>query len=302
MGINLTGYMEPYAQMIVNPGLNGIGIDWVNMYGTLKLVPDMFTAYIGRFQGDGWDHFRMDSDHPIHDVDNNSVGRFSGWGMILDVMPKDSGFDGAVFLKTVDPTIAGANGGNITLANQASNYAFAASYTVPNLVKITGGSTTFGTYPTPQRNVFGRVQVFMVPNLTLWDDLWYRGFDITPSGITIISDELAATYKMDALTLVFAGFYQSTSNGNTTISDFKLYPEVYYNMGMITLGLYAGYEMDMVTNVSNNGSIIDVEPYVKLNDFGLRVSVHYQSKTTVVGGNATTVGTWEIPVIIDWGF
>jgi hypothetical protein len=107
---------------------------------------------------------------------------------------------------------------------------------------------------------------------------------------------------MDALTLVFAGFYQSTSNGNTTISDFKLYPEVYYNMGMITLGLYAGYEMDMVTNVSNNGSIIDVEPYVKLNDFGLRVSVHYQSKTTVVGGNATTVGTWEIPVIIDWGF
>ena len=79
----------------------------VNAYGTLKFVPDMFTVYIGEFNGDGWDHFRLDSAHPIHDVNNNNVGRFSGWGAILDVAPKDTGFEAAVFAKLGDPSTTG---------------------------------------------------------------------------------------------------------------------------------------------------------------------------------------------------
>ncbi|MGA2642819.1 MAG: hypothetical protein ABSG21_18160 [Spirochaetia bacterium] len=293
VGINMTAYTEPYGQMINKIAQSGIGIDWVNMYATFKLMPDMFSAYLGRFQGDGWDHFRMDSDHPIHDVDNSSVGRFNGWGMILDLMPKDSGFDAAVFLKTLDPTLNGANGGDTTLANQASQYDFAASYTVPDLVKFTAGSTTFGYWPTPQRNVFGRVQVLMVPNLTLWDDFWYRGFDVSPS-LTIYSDELAATYNMKPITIVFAGFFQGDNTSGTSVTTWTLYPEVYYNMGAFTLGLYAG-----LTGNSTSGSGIgyQVEPYVKLNDFGIRVSVHY------IGNSASgSNSTWEIPVIVDYGF
>ena len=285
--VNFTGYL-----------MNNT-MDYVNAYGTLKIVPDMAKVIIGRFQGDGFDAFRMDSNHPIHDVDNSSVGRFSGWGVIADVAPKDSGFEAALALLTDNPA-------NITtppdIASAASNYEFGASYTVPNLVKITAGSTTFNTlWPaTDRRNVFGRVQLLMVPNLTLWDDFWYKGLDVSPS-VTQYSDELAAQYVMDKLTIVFAGFYQSDASiTNSTVSVIKVYPEVYYNLGMFTVGLYLGYEMDMIQNVTNNGSRIDVEPYIKLNDFGLRVSLHYTSVTPV--GTTTATGAWEIPVIVDWGF
>lgn len=305
VGINITAYMEPYEQMINKIAQNGIGVDWVNMYGTLKLVPNMFTAYLGRFQGDGWDHFRVDSAHPIHDMDNSSIGRFSGWGMILDVMPKDSGFDAAMFLKTGDPTLAPTNGADIGIAQQASNYEVAASYLVPNTVKISAGSTTFATYSgtkgSSERNIFGRVEILMVPNLTLWDQTYYAGFDQSTS-ITIVSSELGLSYDMKPVTLILAGFFgKNAADGGplygvaaTDNTYWSVYPEVIYNMGAMSLGLYAGLGGN---NISGSGISYQVEPYVKLNDFGLRVSFHY------IGNSASgSPSTWEIPIIVDWGF
>jgi len=306
VGINMTAYTEPYEQMINKIAQPGIGIDWVNMYGTLKLVPDMFTAYLGRFQGDGWDHFRVDSAHPIHDMDNASIGRFSGWGMILDVMPKDSGFDAALFLKSGDPTLAPVNGANVGIAGASSNYEVAASYLVPNTVKISAGSTTFGTYNatkgSSQRNIFGRVELLMVPNLTAWDQTYYAGFDQSTT-ITIVSSELGLSYDMKPLTLILAGFFGKNSNAwggggadysGTGYTSWAAFPEVIYNMGAISLGLYAG-----VGGVSTSGSGISytVEPYVKLNDFGLRVSFQYTGNST-----SGAPSNWEIPIIVDWGF
>jgi hypothetical protein len=300
VGINMTAYIG-----------NGLmTTNWVNMYGTLKLMPDLFTMYIGRFEGDGWDHFRADSAHPIHDVDNSSVGRFSGWGIILDLMPKDMGFDAAVFVKTLDPTSTTPVGGNQLLADQMHNYGVAASYTVPNMVKLTAGSTTFSTAPFADRNVFGRVELLMVPNLTLWDDFWYAGFD-QPVTYTKYSDELALQYKMDALTIVFAGFYQANAGGTilgvafpagqiagSDVTILKFYPEVYYNLGAFTVGLYFGYQSITSSALSNGVGIMDLEPYIKINDFNLRISFHYFNATQ--GSDA--LGGWEIPIIIDWGF
>jgi hypothetical protein len=285
----------------------------VNLYGTLKLVPDMFTMYIGKFAGDGWDHFRLDSAHPIHDVNNDNVGRFVGWGVILDVMPKDVGFDAALYMKTDDPTIpanlaaANMSGAQNTIQNVASMYGFAASYMVPNLVKVAAGSTTFGLWPSPQRNIFVSAQIFMVPNLTLWDNFYYAGFDQATS-VTIYSDLLALSYDMKPLTLILAASFGGNSYGMapdysrtaaplSTGADYTawaVYPEVIYNMGAFSLGLYLAV---WGTSVSNSGIYYQVEPYVKLNDFGLRISFMYNSNSA-----SGAISTWEIPVLIDWGF
>lgn len=300
--MNLTGYI---GAANVQP------IEFVNAYGTLKLVPDMFKVLIGRIAGDGFDAFRWDSAHPIHDVDNNSIGRFAGWGIIADLAPKDSGLEVALFVKDGDAAAATPNAANLLLAQSLTNYDIAASYTLPNLLTIQAGSSTFATANNPyvsqmsDRNIFGGVKLLMVPNLSLFDSFWYKGLDkknLSGDSLTIWSDELAAQYVMGPLTIVLAVLYGSdnTLGSSNVATALKLYPEVYYNMGMITLGLYAGYEMDSVQGVTNNGSIIDVEPYLKLNDFGLRVSFHYQSATPV--GSTTATTTWEIPVLIDWGF
>jgi len=310
-GVNFTGY------------LGNATMSWVNAYGTLKLIPDMFTVQIGEQSGDGWDHFRWDSAHPIHDVDNHSVGRFSGWGAILDLMPKDTGFEAALYLHTGDPTANGsysyfgATGGAVQqLANMASNYGFAASYMVPNLLKVQAGSQAFGLYPTPQRNIFAGVQLLAIPNLTAFDSFWYAGFDQATS-VTIYSDELALSYDMKPLTLILAAFfgqndfggfslspaalpgvatpdYSRGQNGGSDYTVWAVQPEVIYNMGMLSLGLYASI---MSTSISNFGISYIVEPYVKLNDFGLRISFLYAGSTAT---NATS--SWEIPVLIDWGF
>jgi hypothetical protein len=318
VGINMTAYTQPFLQMLTqqkNNNLSGIGIDWVNMYGTLKLVPDMFTTYIGRFQGDGWDHFRLDSDHPIHDMDNNSIGRFSGWGMILDVMPKGSGFDGAVFLKTADPTSNSPTGAAVvtgiqnaldqyTLAQTATDWEVAASYTVPNLIKISAGSTTFatysGTFGSSERNIFGRVELLLVPNLSIWDQTYYAGFDQSTK-IAIVSSELGLDYNMKPVQFILAGFFgENAADGTPAYGSpsnqtyWSLYPEVIYNMGAMSLGLYGGIGGN---NISGSGIAYQIEPYVKLNDFGLRVSFHYMGNS-----NSGSVSTWEIPIIVDWGF
>jgi hypothetical protein len=314
VGINITDYVS-------NGGSAADTI--VNAYGTLKFVPDMFTAYIGEFNGDGWDHFRLDTAHPIHDTNNNNVGRFSGWGAILDLMPKDSGFEAAMFAKLNDPATVPTQ----TISEATSQYAFAASYTVPNTVKIAAGSTTFSLAPTSSRNIFASVQILMIPNLTAWDNFYYAGFDVRKDAFfvgskvpVIYSDLLGLSYDMKPLTLILAAYFGQNNAGNgsqnpadvakagsigtpdyfyNALTDdnytaWAIQPEVIYNMGAMSLGLYASI---MGTNIKGTDTGYTIEPYVKLNDFGVRVSFLY-NKDMVKGSKAT----WEVPVLIDWGF
>ena len=65
-------------------------------------------------------------------------------------------------------------------------------------------------------------------------------------------------------------------------------------MGMLSLGLYANVGG---SSVANSGIAYEVEPYIKLNDFGLRVSFDYKSSTA-----SGALSMWAIPVLIDWGF
>jgi len=286
-------YSSDHAAFHFTAYLDGTVLTWPGLYGTLKLIPDMFSLLIGRFDNDGWDTFRMTSPHPIRDVNNANVGRFNGWGAILDVAPKDSGFEAAVMYKTGDPTAPGAS--QDTLSRTMVNTSIAASYTLPGMLKITAGSQNTALY-TPARNIFGRVQVLMIPNLTLWVDARYDGFDLTPA-VSNINAELAAAYDMKPLTIVLAALYGSNDVLGTKVSAWAVYPEVYYNMGGLTLGLYAAV---MGTDIANSTIGYEVEPYIVLNDFNLRVSFNYVSP---IGNTAvTTITRWEVPVLITWGF
>jgi hypothetical protein len=296
--MNLTGYI---GHVNVQP------IEFVNAYGTLKLIPDMFNLMIGRIAGDGFDAFRWDSAHPIHDVDNSSVGRFAGWGIIADLNPKDSGLRVAVMIKDGDAANALPDATSLTIGESLTNYSVGASYTLPNLLTIQAGSQATATAVAPyvvgmsSRNIFGGVKLLMIPNLTLFDSFWYKGFDIQPTALATWSNEVAASYAIGPLNIVLAVLYGSSAvTSSVTGTALSVYPEVYYNLGALTVGLYGGYTMTTLTGVTNNGSIIDIEPYIKLNDFGLRVSFHYQMTTPIA--TTTTTNTWEIPVLIDWGF
>lgn len=288
--LNITGYLN-------NSHLTAT-MDWANVYGTLKLVPDMFKLMIGFFGGDGFDDFRADSAHPIRDISNGNIGRMNGWGIIGVLQPKDSGLEVAVFYQTGDPSIAGAqNSANNTVMNTE----IAASFNLANLIKISAGSS-IGSGPatnfssllyTPNRNFWGRVNLLMVPNLGLWADLRYDGFDQTPV-VSNFNAEVAGSFDMKPLTLIIAAIYGSNDVLGTRVGTWLVEPEGIFNMGPISLGLLVGLSG---TDVSGSGLGIEVEPYVKLNDFGLRVSFNFVTNT--LSGSPSY---WEIPLLIDWGF
>ena len=133
--------------------------------------------------------------------------------------------------------------------------------------------------------------------------------------ITIVSSELGLDYNMKPLQIILAAFAgenaqawgapntfgqggggadYTQAGGPLNYTAWALYPEVIYNMGAMSLGLYAGIGGQ---NTSGTGINYKVEPYVKLNDFGLRVSFLY------AGSSASgSTAIWEIPIIVDWGF
>jgi len=291
-GFHLTGY------------LNGTVLSWVNIYGTLKLMPDMFSVMIGEFSGDGFDSFRKTSPHPIRDENNGNVGRFDGYGVIFDVAPKDSGFEGAVMIKTGDPSAVGftgtnfldvafpqdANGSPATISETFTNTNVGLSYTVPNTVKVTLGSTTAVVYRA-SRNIFGRLELLMVPNLTAWADVKYDGFD-QETAVSNINVELAGAYDMKPLTIVLAAKLADLDS----VIGFSVFPEIYYNLGAFTLGLYSAIGVTDTSILSDTMTYV-VEPYVKLNDFNTRISFKY-SGASVSGA----ISKWEVPIMIDWGF
>jgi len=297
-------------------------VNIVNFYGSLKLVPDMFTVYFGQYEGDGWDHFRLDSPHPVYDVSNDNVERFVGWGLIFDLLPKDTGFEAALFAKLPGPTEATS----ISLVGAVSEYGLEVSYTVPNLVKISGGTNAFGNYASgvggsEQRNINAAVQLLMIPNLTLFDELFYAGFD-QATATTVLSDELAGKYVMKPLTVIWAAYFgintsyygspvgttnayysmaNSASpiftNGSNSNTYWAIDPEIQYDLGNgVSLCFYASIAGSTVSALSSAIGY-SIEPYVLLNQFNLRLGFMYEGSTF-----SGALSYWEIPLTVDWGF
>ncbi|MBN1524742.1 MAG: hypothetical protein JW904_09675 [Spirochaetales bacterium] len=272
------------AQLVVDDEFGDI----TNMYGVLKLMPSLLTAYIGKWAGDGLDMFRKTSPHPIYDVNNGNVGRMGGMGVWIVLAPADTGFEAAVNWRTNGFAPTETIQDNMTLTG------LAAAYTVPDMLKFTLGSTASGDDPTAEvRNIFGRVELLMVPDLVLWADVKYTGLETaTDTGIDSV---LAAGYKMDALSIAFAATLGM--NLDTEVTTWNAAPEVYYDLGAVTVGLYASVAG---SSEADTGLAITAEPYVKIDDFDLRISF----KLTMNGDLNTTTDDydWAVPILINFGF
>lgn len=279
--------------------LDGTTISMVNLYGTLNILPNLAKIHIGLIGGDGFDDFRLTSPNPWNDHNNGNVGRMAGYQIVGVVAPKDSGFEAAVAYRTDGVGAAPIYDSSVTPAVGNLLYTdVAASYVVPNTVKLTAGSTVDGYSPTAIRNLFARVQLLMVQNLTLWADVKYTGI-FEANADKVLSAVLASGYTMDALSLYLDGTMSMTTLnvGGTTTIAYGVFPAVEYKLGPATLGLYLGVDGN---STANTGLTIAVEPYVVFSDFATRISFNYTMDADKI--TSTNDYSWKIPVQFTFGF
>jgi hypothetical protein len=263
-----------------------------NFYGTLKFVPDLLSVIVGKVSGDGFDTFRKTSPNPNSDMNNNNIGRMDGWGIIVAVSPKDSGFDAALQLKTPDPTDT-QNAYNIQ--DQIYNINVAASYALPDLLKISAGFQNSPGVVFPDAssdyNIWARVELLMVENLTLWVDGRFYGFGT----VTAISMQynLGFGYKMDAFGISLGANFKVPASPATNLST-AANLEVTYDLGDLTLGGIVSFG---IPDFSATGMTFGIAPYINLDDFGTRIAFEFNYDTSGSGSY-----TWAVPVYFTFGF
>jgi len=266
---------------IIDLDPNG-NLDMVNMYGTLKLIPDLLSVMVGRMDGDGFDTFRKTSPNPNSDVNNDNIGRMNGWGVIIAVSPKDSGFDAALQIKTPTP-----NEDSYNIANQIYNLNVAASYALPSLLKFTLGFVNQATYDgtaNTDYNIFARIELLAVENLTLWVDGRVHGIETNAIAMKYV---LGAGYKMDALGIYLGAYFAIPASPATNLS-YGANLEGQYDLGDVTPGIILTIS-DGDTSVA--GIAFSVQPYVNLDDFGTRIAFELTYDTAGAG-----TLTWAVPV------
>jgi hypothetical protein len=247
-----------------------------DIYATLKVAPDLATVMVGKF-GSGFDAFRKATAHPIHGYNQGDLGRFAGYGIIVDVAPKDSNFETAVMWEVNDPS--GATEALQDIQQTALNTSFGVSYTLPSLLKLTAGSNVQGKiYPEQtERNIFVRATLLAVTNLDAFVAFKYTGLekDSNPAVIDVL---LGAQYTMDALTGILGVDVTNTTpvGGGTSTLAWAVQPEVSYKVGPVTPGLFA----EVKSSTTASAPIVyEIEPYVVINDFGTRISLDYKAST-----------------------
>lgn len=292
MGVDFK-FTSDYVDYTMNLRFGSGAFDSVPvMYVTAKLMPGMVSLLMGKFSGDGWDTFRKTSPHPYNDKNNGDVGRFNGSGIIVSVAPEGTGFEAGLMWAMPDDYNDGtvdANPFTSLLQDNAEMVDVAASYTVPDMVKITAGSTYTGV-----RNIFGRVELLMIPDLTLWADVKYQGLENATA--KTINSVIAAGYSMDALTIAFASSFGTDMDAKTM--TWAAYPEVYYNLGDFTLGIFLG--VSGTDDISGDGITLNAQPYVLINNFNLRIWVDFTYYTVDDATNGAYA--WAIPFSITYGF
>lgn len=296
-------------------------------YGVAKFIPDLLTMQIGFRNADGLDNFRKTSPNVINDIHNENVGRMEGWGIWLIVAPKDSGFEAALQWRTDVPEGYGLyhNSGAFNscawytdweLVDMIVNLNVAASYKVPDVIKITlgwvslpddnesGGSDN--TYPGAYgpRNIFARFELLMVPDMTLWLDARYWGLEDELSNIKI---NLGFGYKMGDLNLMLGAAVGIMDEVGTTDSHitFDIEPNVEYDLGDITIGLGAGFAGN---TLDDSNMRIRGYPYIRLDDFafttGIQIIYNTEEGTNTNPSSGDNYGNfeWYIPIMFTFSF
>lgn len=301
----------------------------MSMFGTLKFVPDLLTVYVGKNTGDGWDFFRYENANTSNNINNDNVGRMNGWGLLVAVAPKDSGFEAVVQWKMTEPSGFGWAGYGLPFATDLEigdimkNIQAGVAYRIPDLLKVqvgyvmlpTGGNLeanrvtvwtdtdndnvrdpgeeySFGNGvangngglapDTQDHNIFARVFLLMVPNLTCVLEGRFFGWENADQSNFKV--QLVAAYQMDALWIGLGAWYAQVNE----IGNFGVNLEGKYNLGFLTAGLGVNFGD---SNMDVDGMQLKIMPWVLLNDFGTRIAFEYSMDTDI-----DTRANWAIPV------
>jgi hypothetical protein len=298
-------------------GGNGIA----KAYGTLKLVPGLLTLHIGFMQD--YDQFRFEGGANIATFNTLNVGRYNGWGLIVVLAPKDSGFVVAAQWRTElgNTSIVDAN---------LSNASIAAEFQVPDVFKVQAGlvrngnkpwtgapynTTQMETYPFIQPdsefgayNAFLRLHLLAVQGLTLNVTGTLAGMLENDIGFPNVynRDTLYARFGVGAFAVALGAeavlMIPKTSGANSTF-DLGIYVEPSYNLGPITLGL--GAKLDLPTSYSVGVSPTDalkiqIEPWVLINDFSTRIFFDYIINPNRVA--AQNAFSWDLKADVTFSF
>jgi len=220
------------------------------------------------------------------------------------------------------------DGADTAIQNNLNNINIGASYTMPEMVKITVGSMIHceawegdGSilFPLTERSIFGRIHLLMVPDLTCWLLVKYVGLEALEttyvidtagtelivtrpnSGIDIL---LGAKYKMGDISIALGADFNMVmpKEEGTTVTTIEVNVDPNYNLGDMNVGAVIGMQTKMDDDDVDDiyGQYIYVEPYLKLNKFNMRIGFTYGMNADL--NTDTDDFTWSIPVSVDFSF
>jgi len=309
-------------------------VAFTEAWGDIKIMPDMITLQMGYREEQ--DPFRETTPVSAHDMNSSNVGRMNGWGVVVMVEPKDTNFKLGIqwrlpvgstsnvnFPKVLDPA-------DTAIQNNLNNVNIGASYTMPEMVKITVGSMIHCEawegdgilWPNTERSIFARIHLLMVPDLTCWLLVKYTGLeaytttyvidtagtelDVTRpwSGLDIL---LGAKYKMGDISIALGADFnmqmpKADNPIETTTTSIAVNIDPNYNLGNLNVGAVIGLETKMDDDDVDDayGQYIYVEPYVGIPKFNMRIAFLYGMNADL--NTDTDDFTWSIPVQVDFSF
>jgi hypothetical protein len=297
-------------------------------YGIIKIMPDFgLTLQLGYREEQN--DFRETTPVTFHDLNAGNCGRLNGWAATVMVEPPDMGLK--VGLQWRMPLGGGAAElEDLPIQYNIYNVGLAASYTMPDLVKVTVGTTIDGQeweadssalFPNQTRNIFGRIHLLMVPDLTLWLLAKYTGLepaledaeavDVDGDGTddatsyndnNVIELLLGAKYVMGDISIAGSGDVTMTMPKDTDIdgtTSIEVNVDPSYNLGNLVVGAVVGTKMTMMEDVDISPEIY-VEPYVKIPDFSMNIAFKYDMNADQDAD--TDDFAWSIPVQVDFSF
>ncbi|MBN2531691.1 MAG: hypothetical protein JXB88_02305 [Spirochaetales bacterium] len=298
-------------------------------YGIIKLMPDLgLTLQLGYREEQN--DFRETTPVTFHDMNAGNCGRLNGWAATIMVAPPDMGLNVGVQWRM--PLGGGAAGLNdLPIQYNINNVGIAASYTMPDMVKVTVGTTIDGQewqgdndalFPKQTRNIFGRIHLLMVPDLTLWLLVKYTGLepasedqemiDIDGDGTdetagpvndnNVIELLLGAKYVMGDFSVAGGADITMTTPKDTDIDGataIEVNVDPAYNLGKVVIGGVFGMKMTMIKDVDISPTIY-IEPYVKIPDFSMNIAFKYAMNNDQ--NEDTDDFTWSLPIQVDFSF
>jgi hypothetical protein len=304
-------------------------------YGILNLMPDFgLTLQLGYREEQN--DFRECTPTTFHGLHAGNCGRLNGWAATFMVEPPDMGLKAAVQWRM--PLGGGAAGmDDLPIQYNIYNVGVGVSYTMPDMVKVTVGSMIDGEawrsdadalFPNQTRNIFGRIHLLMVPDLTLWLLAKYTGLepgpadaeavDVDGDGVdestasnpdTIIELLLGAKYVMGDISVagsvdLIMNMDKEEGDGEAAEDDIdstKIEANIdpSYDLGNMVIGAVVGMKMTMIEDVDISPTIY-VEPYVKIPDFSMIIAFKYCMNDDQDAD--TDDFDWAIPIRVDFSF